>query len=183
MAADGGEVQRDTCGRQGNNLHAVKASGTGLVVGSRCSCKQLLAIVFWECKRRERERQRVAASLVGVLMNKRAEGSWWGGYFPGALTSRLALCPMAGRAARRGRRCCCHLGHVRLLAVADWELPGCGVGARSVFAHDFKSATLCKARSSHCPWGSARHGQAAAAGSVWLSTQTDCHCSPWQFTQ
>ena len=45
MAADSGEVQRDTCGRQGDLL-AVKASGTGLVVGSRCSCKQLLAIVF-----------------------------------------------------------------------------------------------------------------------------------------
>jgi hypothetical protein len=33
-----------TCGRQGYSL-ARRAGGTGLVLGSRCSCKQLVAIV------------------------------------------------------------------------------------------------------------------------------------------
>jgi hypothetical protein len=75
----------------------------------------------------------VAGGLVGVLMNKRAEGCWWGSYFPFALSP--ALCPITGLEARRRRRSRGHLGLLRSPAVVYLELPGLGAGLGTLFAY------------------------------------------------
>ena len=62
-----------------------------------------------------------------VLKKKRAEGCWWGGYFPFALTTSLALCPITGLEARRRRRSHGHIGLLRSPAVVHLELPGLGI--------------------------------------------------------
>jgi hypothetical protein len=49
-------------------------------------------------------------------------------YFPFALTTSLALCPITGLEARRRRRSHGHVGLLRSPAVEYLEFPGLGVG-------------------------------------------------------
>lgn len=47
------------------------------------------------------ERVEGAVGWEGVLMNKRAEGWWWGGYFPNALAIDLTVSNDGARSASR----------------------------------------------------------------------------------